>query len=49
MGPQVVRVTALALATCRLHLWKHWLEAAATPEEGARRWQWLLNYLATAT
>jgi DDE superfamily endonuclease len=37
------------LACCRLHLWQRWLEAAQTPEERQRRWQWLLNYLSTAT
>ncbi len=37
------------LACCRLHLWRHWLSAAGTPEEGQRRWHWLLNYLSTAT
>jgi hypothetical protein len=37
------------LACCRLHLWRHWVAAAATPEELQRRWDWLLNYLATAT
>ena len=37
------------LASCRLHLWRHWLEQAPTPAELEQRWQWLLNYLATAT
>ena len=37
------------LACCRLHLWRHWLAAAGTAEEQERRWDWLLNYLATAT
>ena len=36
------------LACCRLHLWRHWLAAAETPAEQERRWDWLLNYLATA-
>ena len=37
------------LACCRLHLWRHWLAAAGTAEEQERRWDWLLNYLSTAS
>jgi hypothetical protein len=36
------------LACCRLHLWKGWLSEAKTAEEQEQRWEWLLNYLATA-
>jgi hypothetical protein len=35
------------LGCCRLHLWKNWLGDAAA--EGGRKWEWLLEYLATAT
>jgi DDE superfamily endonuclease len=35
------------LASCRLHLWKHWW--ASSPEEDQTvRWEWLLRYVATA-
>ena len=35
------------LASCRLHLWKHWW--ASSPEEDQSvRWEWLLRYVATA-
>src|SRR3954447_17311141 len=37
------------LAGCRLHLWRQWLAAAGTAEEQERRWDWLLNYLSTAS
>jgi DDE superfamily endonuclease len=37
------------LAGCRLHLWRHWLAAAETAQEQEWRWDWLLNYLATAS
>jgi len=36
------------LATCRLHLWKHWWENS-TKEEQHEYWTWLLRYIATAT
>ena len=34
------------LARCRLHLWRGWLDAAGPP--GAEKWDWLLEYIATA-
>jgi hypothetical protein len=36
------------LATCRLHLWRNWLNAPGAPEEVEQRVQWLLHYLSTA-
>jgi hypothetical protein len=36
------------LATCRLHLWRNWLNATGSPAEGEQRFQWLLHYIATA-
>jgi hypothetical protein len=37
------------LATCRLHLWRHWLSAgSATRAEIEAKWEWLLEYLATS-
>ena len=36
------------LATCRLHLWRSWLQTPGEPEEVEERLPWLLHYLATA-
>jgi hypothetical protein len=37
------------LATCRLHLWRHWLnEGCASRTDKELKWEWLLEYLATS-
>ena len=36
------------LATCRYHLWQHWLATSASRTELEQRSAWLLEYLATA-
>jgi hypothetical protein len=36
------------LATCRYHLWQHWLAKSASQAEWEQRSAWLLEYLATA-
>jgi hypothetical protein len=36
------------LASCRLHLWKHWCVSSPAKEKAAG-WEWLLRYVATAT
>jgi hypothetical protein len=37
------------LGTCRLHLWRHWLNAGrGSRADLAAKWEWLLEYLATA-
>jgi hypothetical protein len=37
------------LATCRLHLWRHWLnQGSADPADIESKWEWLLEYVATA-
>jgi hypothetical protein len=36
------------LATCRYHLWQHWLANSASRAELEQRTAWLLEYLATA-
>jgi hypothetical protein len=36
------------LATCRYHLWQHWLAKSASRAEWEQRSAWLLEYLATA-
>jgi hypothetical protein len=37
------------LATCRLHLWRHWLsEGCASRADKETKWDWLLEYLATS-
>lgn len=38
------------LSSCRLHIWRHWLENRGAWEEGQEeKWAWLLGYIATAT
>jgi hypothetical protein len=38
------------LASCRLQLWRHWLEQGGATNAGREeKWAWLLEYLATAT
>jgi hypothetical protein len=38
------------LASCRLQLWRHWLELGGGMDAGREeKWAWLLEYLATAT
>ncbi|MBV8432555.1 MAG: transposase [Solirubrobacterales bacterium] len=34
------------LACCRLHLWRNWVQA--DPAQAQQKWDWLLEYLATA-
>lgn len=37
------------LATCRLHLWRHWLsEGSAHAADLQSKWEWLVEYVATA-
>ncbi len=37
------------LATCRLHLWRHWLnERCASRADIESKWEWLLEYVAAA-
>jgi hypothetical protein len=38
------------LASCRLQLWRHWLEQERGMDAGREeKWAWLLEYLATAS
>jgi hypothetical protein len=38
------------LASCRLQLWRHWLEQGGGVDAGREgKWAWLLEYMATAT
>jgi hypothetical protein len=38
------------LSSCRLHLWRHWLQEGSEAEAGREeKWAWLLEYVATAT
>ena len=37
------------LATCRLHLWRHWLDQRSLLHADIKsKWRWLLEYVATA-
>lgn len=45
---KVAPTVADMLATCRLHLWRHWLNAPGEPHAVEQRLDWLLHYVSTA-
>ena len=36
------------LATCRLQLWQHWFKTSGSDAATEKKWEWLLEYLATS-